>query len=170
MPARRTVYAIRVLGLCIAATGAWLHAWWLVAIGVVVLAWGWGGRWVFDRLRTRRSTTKQDLAVEDVPPAPAPTPRPDFAGVTTVGSMDDFEDPASAKHLVVVCDGERLKWLRFMCPCGCGETIALNLMRSHSPRWTVERHDDGTLSVTPSVDSTTCGSHFWIRRSRIAWV
>jgi hypothetical protein len=43
-------------------------------------------------------------------------------------------------------------------------------MRSHSPHWVCEQHDDGTLTVHPSVDATTCGSHFWIRRSVIHWV
>ena len=47
---------------------------------------------------------------------------------------------------------------------------ALNLMASHHPHWTTDLHDDGTLTVHPSVDATSCGSHFWIRRSQIDWV
>ena len=72
--------------------------------------------------------------------------------------------------LVLAGSPERPKWLRFDCPCRCGEVLALNLMASHSPRWAAESHEDGTLSVRPSVDATRCGSHFWIRRSRIDWV
>jgi len=83
--------------------------------------------------------------------------------------MDDDGDAIAAGHLVVIADGARLKWLRFRCPCGCGDTIALNLMRSHSPHWDIEEHGDGTLSVRPSVDATSCGSHFWLRRSHVAW-
>jgi hypothetical protein len=82
-------------------------------------------------------------------------------------------DPArdlAAKRLVLIGTKDKPKWLRFKCPCGCGDVIALNLMTSHYPRWTVERHKDSTLTVHPSVDAKTCGSHFWIRHSHIDWV
>jgi hypothetical protein len=45
----------------------------------------------------------------------------------------------------------------------------LNLMRSHRPRWSFEVHADETVSIHPSVVVTTCGSHFWVRRSRVEW-
>lgn len=93
-----------------------------------------------------------------------------FNGVV---SLDSGADPASALRahdLVLVGPEEKPKWLRFACPCRCGEVLGLNLMPSHSPRWTVEVHPDGTVTVNPSVDATKCGSHFWIRKSRIDWV
>ena len=93
-----------------------------------------------------------------------------FRGVTYVSSMDAADKPTSKGRLVVVGPKGRPKWLRFLCPCGCGEVVALNLMASHSPKWAIRDEGDGTLSVSPSADSTTCGSHYWIRRSRIHWV
>lgn len=96
--------------------------------------------------------------------------RRSFRGTTIVASSDDDEQALSDNHMVVVRDRDRLKWLRFICPCGCGEMIALNLMKRYAPRWSIEHHSDGTLSVSPSVDSTTCGAHFWIRQSRVHWV
>jgi len=62
------------------------------------------------------------------------------------------------------------KWIRFLCPCGCGDVIALNLMASYRPRWHVTRNPDATITVEPSVVSTRCGSHFWVRSSRVVWV
>ena len=94
----------------------------------------------------------------------------DFCGVVFV---DPGEDPTLAlrdRKLVLVGSPQRPKWLRFMCPCRCGQIIALNLMASHSPRWAVEMHPDQTVTVHPSVDATACGSHFWVRRSRVEWV
>lgn len=84
-----------------------------------------------------------------------------------------LHDPSrglKAGKIVVVGPENRPKWLRFDCPCGCGEVIALNLMTSHTPHWKVEVHEDGTLTVLPSIDSMRCNSHFWIRRSHIEWV
>src|SRR5947209_8704325 len=63
-------------------------------------------------------------------------------------------DPSSAirvRRLVIVGSPEKPKWLRFLCPCRCGEVVALNLMRSYSPRWSIELHSDGRLTLTPSV-------------------
>jgi len=87
--------------------------------------------------------------------------------------LDSATDPArelAAGKLVLVGTAEKQKWLRFKCPCGCGDVMALNLMAAHCPHWRAERHDDGSLTVHPSVDSDNCGSHFWIRRSKIYWV
>lgn len=96
--------------------------------------------------------------------------RNDFAGVVIIDASADATNDLRAWKLVLVGTPEKAKWLRFECPCRCGEILALNLMRSHSPHWVCERHVDGTLTVHPSVDATKCGSHFWIRRSVIHWV
>ena len=90
-------------------------------------------------------------------------------GYTFVEAMDE-ELGLTRGGVAVVGSMERQKWATFACPCRCGEVIALNLMRSHSPRWAIELHADGTISLAPSVVSTRCGSHFWIRRSRVEWV
>lgn len=93
-----------------------------------------------------------------------------FRGVTYVSSMEAADRHVRKSRLVVIGSKERPKWLRFLCPCGCGEVVALNLMTSHSPRWAIREDAKGTLSVSPSADSMTCGSHYWIRRSRVHWV
>jgi hypothetical protein len=90
-------------------------------------------------------------------------------GYTFVAAMDE-ELALTHRGVAVVGSMEAKKWATFACPCRCGEMIALNLMRSHSPRWTIELHADGSISLAPSVVATRCGSHFWIRRSRVEWV
>jgi hypothetical protein len=72
-------------------------------------------------------------------------------------------------RLILVRSGAKLKWLKFICPCGCGEEQALNLMSSYRPFWRVELHQDHTITVFPSVHALKCGAHFWIRRNRIFW-
>jgi Family of unknown function (DUF6527) len=61
------------------------------------------------------------------------------------------------------------KWLRFLCPCGCGDEQALNLMRSHYPHWTVTFHGRSAVTVRPSVHALKCGAHFWVRRNAVYW-
>ena len=73
-------------------------------------------------------------------------------------------------NIFVVGVKENYKWLKFKCPCGCGALISLNLMKSHFPRWTIKEFNKKNLTITPSVISTTCGSHFWIRKNKVIWV
>lgn len=91
-------------------------------------------------------------------------------------ALQSFGDRASAaaaahqKGIAALVDSNgHSKWLLLQCPCGCKQQIALNLMQSHSPRWRVERHADGSFSVHPSVDATSCGAHFWLRRGQVIW-
>lgn len=101
----------------------------------------------------------------------SPPLRRDNFGATV--QLDGAANPAralAAGKLVLIGPAVKPKWLRFKCPCGCGDVIALNLMSSFKPHWKIELHHDGTLTVYPSVDSQNCGSHFWIRQSKIDWV
>ena len=93
-----------------------------------------------------------------------------FEGPVFYSSEIDPAPAIKAFHLVVVGTPENPKWLRFSCPCACGDEIVLNLMQAYYPRWTICRHPDRTITVNPSVSTTTCGSHFWLRRNRVSWV
>lgn len=70
---------------------------------------------------------------------------------------------------LVVEDGIE-EFLALRCPCGCGETICLNLLPDERPRWSLCRHKGDSFSVHPSIWRTTgCRSHFFIRSGRIVW-
>lgn len=62
----------------------------------------------------------------------------------------------------------------FKCPCGCGEDISLVIQRGNChPRWDLTRHEDGTVTLAPSILRTNpngCRSHFFIRKNRIVWI
>ncbi|WP_363928503.1 DUF6527 family protein [Thiobacillus sp. 0-1251] len=90
--------------------------------------------------------------------------------------VEIFDDRAAASMAAkrtgvaaLVRGGHGYKWMLFTCPCGCKQQIALNMMRSHSPRWRVEVRSRNLFTVHPSVDSTTCGAHFWLRDGRVIW-
>ena len=95
--------------------------------------------------------------------------RRSFRGVVYVESDRDPRPMVEARYLVLIGPVERPKWARFACPCGCGETLTLNLMRSLSPRWEVRLSIDGKADIFPSVHNLPCNSHFWIRCSRFDW-
>lgn len=69
----------------------------------------------------------------------------------------------------LVSGGRGFKWILFRCPCGCKQQIALNLMQSYTPHWCVDIQSHNLFSIHPSVDSTTCGAHFWVRDGHVIW-
>lgn len=91
-------------------------------------------------------------------------------------ALQAFEDRSTAAAAAertgvaaLVCKGGSEKWLLMRCPCGCGQQIALNLMQSHSPRWSISVQSANRFSVHPSIDATSCGAHFWIRDGLVIW-
>lgn len=54
------------------------------------------------------------------------------------------------------------------CACGCGNDVILAL---NSAQWQLGRHDDGSVSLSPSIDNSSfpCRSHYWIRRGKVDW-
>jgi hypothetical protein len=58
----------------------------------------------------------------------------------------------------------------FRCPCGCGETLWLNLLPGHSQYWQFELDRAASISLWPSINRIVgCRSHFFVRRGRIEW-
>lgn len=81
------------------------------------------------------------------------------------------DEPLKRNALVLIGTGSTVKWLHFLCPCGCGAELKLPLMTSYSPRWQIVLHPDHTLTLYPSVDvkNPGCGAHFWIRNNKVFW-
>lgn len=87
-----------------------------------------------------------------------------------VESMTDIpENPGADFYIVRRGDIDRRVVLS--CPCRCGRRIDLSLMETDNPHWRVLRRKH-TVSLMPSVwlRSDPCGSHFFVRDGKIAWV
>jgi hypothetical protein len=85
---------------------------------------------------------------------------------------DVLEVPEEIEESVLYYVGDKgFKWvLIFKCPCGCHEIIQLNLLKEASPGWRVKFHDDGDVSIYPSVNrNINCRSHFNITRNSVRW-
>lgn len=74
----------------------------------------------------------------------------------------------------------------FLCPCGCGDPVWLNLAEGVRPKWTVNKYpikksavgpsvfsgDDSSMSfdLSPSVHrSVGCKSHFFLKAGEVEW-
>jgi len=81
------------------------------------------------------------------------------------------QDTIPADTVILYCAGSRIPWIAAMnCPCGCGEHIHLSLLENESPHWRYIRHDDDTVSFSPSIQRTKgCMSHFHLLNGRIEW-
>lgn len=85
-------------------------------------------------------------------------------------NAEDVPEAARPATVYLVGEGGHLWFVVFVCPCGCGELVQLNLLPDSRPRWSAERHPDGTVSVSPSVWRTAgCRSHFFLRRGLVEW-
>jgi hypothetical protein len=83
---------------------------------------------------------------------------------------EELPDALDARTVYLVGEGVHLWSVALLCPCGCGETLHMNLLPDARPRWTVTRHADGTVTLDPSVwRRVGCRSHFFLRGGQIDW-
>src|SRR5262245_42213742 len=85
---------------------------------------------------------------------------------------DVAELPEKLNEGVLYVAGENgYRWFAAMvCPCGCGETIYLNLLSGQRPCWELSIHADDSVTISPSIWRTKgCQSHFFVRRGQIQW-
>lgn len=102
--------------------------------------------WVRTKLRRPRPTLYRAAHVEDLPELP------------------------KALTVYIAGEGPNVWGAAMLCPCGCGETIELNLLRQARPCWTVTEHEDGSVTLLPSVwRQKGCKSHFFVRHGHIDW-
>jgi hypothetical protein len=67
--------------------------------------------------------------------------------------------------------GKVIHTIAFICPCGCGDVIYLNLLPKANPRWYYKKNWFRKISIFPSIRRTIgCRSHFCIWRNRVRWV
>ncbi|MCK1409936.1 DUF6527 family protein [Bradyrhizobium sp. 76] len=94
--------------------------------------------------------------------------RHEIATIVQVRSRSELPERLGLALYIV---GDPAKWAILQCPCGCGDTIDVNLMRSRNPVWQFSVVN-GKPSFHPSlwVPAERCGAHFWIRYGKIIWV
>jgi hypothetical protein len=82
----------------------------------------------------------------------------------------DLPDQAEHRTVYIVGEGAHLWFAAFLCPCGCNELIQLSLLMDSRPRWRLEEHVDGTVSLQPSIwRQRGCRSHFFLNKGLVVW-
>ncbi|SOF01747.1 hypothetical protein SAMN05446635_9854 [Burkholderia sp. OK233] len=72
--------------------------------------------------------------------------------------------------LVLARDEDEDWCIGMRCPCGCGQTIELMLLREVKPRWDLVVDVGGYPTLHPSVwRQRGCRSHFWLKDGRVYW-
>lgn len=90
--------------------------------------------------------------------------------VLHVKHVTDTPEELDPQYVYVAGEGPYHWFAAFLCPCGCGEEVKLSLLTDSRPRWRVEEHRDGSVTLHPSIRRIRgCRSHFFIRHGRIVW-
>lgn len=96
-----------------------------------------------------------------------------FKKVIIVEAGESIEIPS--KTLLLTKKGNTFTWVRYKCPCGCGESISLSLSPVISPYWSMAISQDKgkrpRVTITPSVymRNTKCCSHYFITENKVIW-
>jgi hypothetical protein len=88
----------------------------------------------------------------------------------TVVRTDELPDTLSHRHLYVIGERGEDWYAAMVCPCGCEDTVELNLIPPGRPHWQLTEHRDRTPTLTPSIwRQVECRSHYWVRRGLVVW-
>lgn len=100
-----------------------------------------------------------------------PISPPEVTSNYQIERAEDVPDFISNHSIFVIQDGNEPELLAFKCPCGCGETILLNLLSDTKPQWYFDISYSGIINVSPSIWRTVgCKSHFWVVDGNVKWV
>lgn len=87
-----------------------------------------------------------------------------YSKVAVVRTQAEAFKILSEENAIVLIEGQHgFKLAQFKCPCGCSETLRINLSRSAGAAWRYRLDRSGRCSLYPSVDRTSgCYSHFML--------
>lgn len=89
--------------------------------------------------------------------------------VTACGQADARRLVRKKTDRLVIIDRNGPRSVLFQCPCGCGDTLVINVDRALKRSWRL-RHNHRGVSLMPSVWRTTgCRSHFVLWENRVWW-
>lgn len=92
-------------------------------------------------------------------------------GAPTYNIMNVVELPDKIADRTFYVIGNEVWAAAFTCPCGCGATIELSLLKQDRPSWRVRIDWRRMPTVYPSIWRTLgCKSHFFLRHGNIYWV
>jgi hypothetical protein len=93
-----------------------------------------------------------------------------FQSYQTILVENDIPKNLSSKTIYIVQEEGYLWSASMLCPCGCGEALHMNLIPDERPCWRLTKHQDGTISLHPSIwRKKGCCAHFWFKKGKVKW-
>ncbi|HUQ70945.1 MAG TPA: DUF6527 family protein, partial [Planctomycetaceae bacterium] len=84
--------------------------------------------------------------------------------------LEELPDVLDPKDVYVLGEAQHRWFVAMICPCGCKETLQMSLLKDAKPKWSLIEHNDGTISLQPSIwRKIGCRSHFFLRHGLIQW-
>lgn len=84
--------------------------------------------------------------------------------------QDIPEQIVSKNTIYLVGENENYWCVILQCPCGCQDSIHLNLIDKIRPRWKVDLTNKKGVTLSPSINKKKgCKSHFFIREGDVVW-
>ena len=86
--------------------------------------------------------------------------------------VEDLPDNAK-KDTIYIVGGRKYPYYAVV-PCPkrkCAQLIHLEIAKEAKKRWRVTEHEDGSVSLQPSIYVTgePCGCHYWVSCGRVVW-
>lgn len=84
--------------------------------------------------------------------------------------VEDVPNVLKSKTIYII-GVENNPWQLIMeCPCGCKNTLHMNLMKEESPVWSYVIENKKMITIHPSINRIVgCKSHFFIRNGKLVW-
>lgn len=84
--------------------------------------------------------------------------------------IPEIPEIAGKGEIYISFDDGQWCYLLMECPCGCGAYIDLSLIKGLKPRWEIQFHLNGTISISPSIwRKYKCKSHFFYKKGKVIW-
>src|SRR6266568_4608338 len=91
-----------------------------------------------------------------------------FGKILFVDRVSEIPE-AIGVDVYIVRRAERNIWAVFMCPCGTGHRLTVNLSTNRHPYWRAKTKQQ-EFSLSPSIWlKEDCYGHFWIEDHRVLW-
>ena len=86
--------------------------------------------------------------------------------------VEDLPESTHENTVYIIGGRENPFYAALTCPRKkCRKVIHLEISPEFRRRWTVHEHEDGALSLNPSIDiiDSPCRCHYWIKRGHVVW-
>lgn len=86
--------------------------------------------------------------------------------------VEDLPDDVQRETVYIIGGRRDPFYAAIVCPRrACRQVVHLDLSHQVKKRWRLSEHQDGSISLRPSVHVTgmRCKCHYWFREGRIRW-